>query len=97
MSRWLKLCRRSAPLFVSLLLFACGGATSSAGGSGGSSDAVAAGGDRTAGGRRRAFEDAECDYGGSADHTCAVGLYCCYGPPDNPGDHGSCLAECPEY
>lgn len=53
-------------------------------------------GDPTDGGRRRAHEGAQCDYGGNADLTCRRGLYCCYGPPENPGTFGQCMAECPE-
>ncbi len=55
------------------------------------------GGDATDGGRRRAARGAACDFGGAADLTCQRGLYCCYGPPDNPGDQGECMPECPEY
>lgn len=53
--------------------------------------------DPTDGGRRRAVQGAECDFGGAADRTCQRGLFCCYGPPDDPGEHGECMPECPEY
>ena len=86
---------------LALLATGCGGSTaassSSGGGGAASSSESSGGGDPTEGGTRRAARDATCDYGGAAERTCQVGLYCCYGPPDNPGDHGRCLAECPEY
>lgn len=53
--------------------------------------------DPTDGGRRRAEAGASCDYGGAAERTCQRGLYCCYGPPDDPGEHGECMPECVEY
>ncbi|MGE0786301.1 MAG: hypothetical protein AB7S26_11480 [Sandaracinaceae bacterium] len=53
--------------------------------------------DPSEGGRRLARQGEECDFGGAAEHTCQLGLSCCYGPPDDPGDHGACQPECPEY
>ena len=53
--------------------------------------------DPTEGGRRRAQAGASCDYGGAAERTCQRGFYCCYGPPDDPGEHGECMQECVEY
>lgn len=79
----------------------CGGSSASSSSSdtttGGDAPPPAAVEDPTDGGRRRAANGADCDYGGAADRTCQIGLYCCYGPPDNPGDHGTCMPECPEY
>ena len=83
------------------LATACGGGGSSAEESTDDSAQTAGGAEETAdptdGGRRRATQGAVCDFGGSADRTCERGLYCCYGPPDNPGEHGQCMPECPEY
>ena len=81
-----------------LLVFtACGGSDASedepAAETAGAEEEV---GDPTEGGRRRAERGDRCDYGGAADMTCHVGLQCCYGPPENPGDFGECMPECPE-
>jgi hypothetical protein len=54
-------------------------------------------GDPTDGGQRRADVGDRCDHGGAADLTCERGLFCCYGPPDNPGTFGQCQIECPSY
>lgn len=81
-----------------LTAMGCGGASSSASSNAPSTEASATTvADPTDGGRRRAARGEDCDYGGAAERTCQIGLYCCYGPPDDPGDHGSCMAECPEY
>ena len=88
-------------VFALALGLGCGGgeASSDEGADESSTSAApsAGGEDPTDSGRRRATDGAVCDYGGSAERTCLRGLYCCYGPPDNPGEHGSCMAECPEY
>lgn len=86
---------------VLVLAFGCGGGgadTASDEGGGSATAPPSSGGeDPTDGGRRRATAGVDCDFGGAAEATCERGLFCCYGPPDNPGDHGQCMAECPEY
>ncbi len=85
-------------LLASVFFVGCGGAASDGGGGGTTTQAQAPQGqdDPSEGGRRRAREGARCDYGGAADLTCQRGLYCCYGPPENPGTHGECMPSCPE-
>lgn len=90
---------------MALAVAATAGSVAGCGGSGAVSGSTtttegagaASAGDPTDGGRRRAAEGEPCDYGGAADRTCQIGLYCCYGPPDDPGEHGECRPECPEY
>ena len=88
-------------LLCLLLAAGCGGGAASSSATttteGGDEPAAATVEDPTEGGRRRAAQGDDCDYGGAALRTCQIGLYCCYGPPDNPGEHGSCMPECPEY
>ncbi len=82
-----------------IFMLGCGGGGAGSGSSGTSAERAdeAEGGNRTQGGRRLAGEDSPCDHGGAAERTCQVGLYCCYGPPDDPGELGRCMDECPEY
>ena len=91
----------SAFALTALLAVGCGGgsgANTSPEERGESTATTSSGGeDPTEGGRRRATAGVDCDFGGAAESTCQRGLFCCYGPPDNPGDHGQCMAECPEY
>jgi hypothetical protein len=84
-------------MVLALVLASCGPRASNAGGTTVAEGAPVVSGDPTDGGRRRALENAQCDYGGAADLTCQRGLFCCYGPPDNPGDFGQCMIECPQY
>jgi hypothetical protein len=98
MTRWVM----SALFALSLALAtSCGGGDASSsseeGGAATASGGGEAGEDATDGGRRRAIEGGACDFGGAAERTCLRGLYCCYGPPDDPGEQGACMPECPEY
>ena len=92
--------RTLALIFSFVGALACGGSSDAEGGGEDTSPVTSGaegGEDATDGGRRLARIGDEWDFGGVADRTCRRGSFCCYGPPDDPGEHGQCMAECPEY